>query len=183
MRAALARVTGVETQGAVKQRSFGDGVAVLRRGHRSVASISALAEAIRRGDADATVAALLTVPDGSITWLRDPLHEAGALRERAVAAYAPMIAAARAGDAAEALRALASFRLLCAHRHGPYGVAQWTDTVEDWLRAESQASSRARSPTRACRCSSPATTTSCACTTVTPASSSVATAWRWRRWR
>jgi exodeoxyribonuclease V alpha subunit len=134
MRAALARVTGTEPPGA-QQRSFGDGVAVLRRGHRSVAPISALAEAIRRGDADATVAAL-TVPDGSITWLRDPLSDASALREQAVAAYAPMIAAARAADAAGALRALASFRLLCAHRHGPYGVAQWTDTVEAWLRAE-----------------------------------------------
>ena len=135
MRAALVRVTRAEPPGAAQQRSFGDGVAVLRRGHRSVATISALAEAIRRGDADAAVAAL-TVPDGSITWLRDPLSDASALREPAVAAYAPMIAAARAGDAVGALRALASFRLLCAHRHGPYGVAQWTETVEDWLRAE-----------------------------------------------
>jgi exodeoxyribonuclease V alpha subunit len=111
MRAALARVTGAEPSGVAQQRSFGDGVAVLRRGHRSVAPISALAEAIRRGDADATVAAL-TVPDGSITWLRDPLGDASAMREQAAGAYKPMIAAARAGD------------------------AQWTDTVEDWLRAE-----------------------------------------------
>jgi exodeoxyribonuclease V alpha subunit len=135
MRAALERMTGTQPPGVAQQRSFGDGVAVLRRGHRSVASIGALAEAIRRGDADATVAAL-TVSDASITWLRDPLGDASALREQAVAAYAPMIAAARAGDAAEALRALASFRLLCAHRHGPYGVAVWTDTVEDWLQDE-----------------------------------------------
>jgi exodeoxyribonuclease V alpha subunit len=35
-----------------------------------------------------------------------------------------------------ALHQLTRFRLLCAHRHGPYGVAQWTDTVEAWLRAE-----------------------------------------------
>jgi exodeoxyribonuclease V alpha subunit len=135
MRAALARVTGAEPAGVAQQHSFGDGVAVLRRGHRSVAAISALAEAIRRGDADATVAAL-SVSDASITWLPDPLSDASALREQAVAAYAPMIAAARAGDAAGALRALAGFRLLCAHRHGPYGVAQWTDTVEDWLQDE-----------------------------------------------
>src|SRR6202167_3371260 len=107
MRAALARVTGTEPPGVAQQRSFGDGVAVLRRGHRSVAPISALAEAIRRGDADATVAAL-TVPDGSITWLRDPLGDASAMRQQALAAYMPMIAAARVGDATVALRALAS---------------------------------------------------------------------------
>ncbi|HEX3803019.1 MAG TPA: exodeoxyribonuclease V subunit alpha [Solirubrobacteraceae bacterium] len=135
MRAALARVTGAEPAGTAEQHSFGDGVAVLRRGHRSVAPIAALAEAIRRGDADATVTALAT-GESNVTWLRDPVAEPEVLRERALAAYAPLIAAARAGDAAVALHQLTRFRLLCAHRHGPYGVAQWTDTVEAWLRAE-----------------------------------------------
>ncbi len=132
MRATLARVIG-EAPAGPQQRSFGDGVAVLRRGHRSVAPIGRLAEAIRRGDGDGTVAALAT-DDGSITWIEDPLADPGVLREHAVSAYGPMIAAARDGDAETALRRLASFRLLCAHRHGPLGVAQWTDTVETWLR-------------------------------------------------
>ncbi|MGH2860839.1 MAG: exodeoxyribonuclease V subunit alpha [Solirubrobacteraceae bacterium] len=152
MRATLARVVGDASAGP-EQRSFGDGVAVLRRGHRSVAPIGALAEAIRRGDADATVAALTAEgevdaetateararPAGgaaSVTWIADPAADPGVLREHALAAYAPMIAAARAGDAASALRALASFRLLCAHRHGPLGVAQWTESVESWLREQ-----------------------------------------------
>ena len=146
MRAALARVTGAEPPAepslgepgaAVQQRSFGDGVAVLRHGHRSVAPIATLAEAIRRGDADAAVAALEAGGE-NIVWLRDPAAETdlGPLREHAIAAYAPMIAAARRGDQAAALQELGRFRLLCAHRHGPYGVTQWTRTVEDWLRAE-----------------------------------------------
>jgi exodeoxyribonuclease V alpha subunit len=132
MRATLARVTGAAVPGP-EERSFGDGVAVLRRGHRSVAPIGVLAEAIRRGDGDATVDALVT-GDDSITWIQDLSADAGPLREHAVAAYGPMIAAARASDATTALRQLASFRLLCAHRHGPLGVAQWTEAVESWLR-------------------------------------------------
>lgn len=124
-----------DASGKLSERSFGDGVVVLRHGHRSVAPIGTLAEAIRRGDGDATVAAL-EAGDGSIAWIREPLGDAGPLRTHAVAAYAPMIAAARAGDAASALRALAGFRLLCAHRHGPLGVTRWTEAVAGWLREE-----------------------------------------------
>ena len=35
-----------------------------------------------------------------------------------------------------ALDALGSFRILCAHRRGPYGVATWTARMEGWLAAE-----------------------------------------------
>jgi exodeoxyribonuclease V alpha subunit len=132
MRATLARVIGDAPPGP-EERSFGDGVVVLRRGHRSVAPIGRLAEAIRSGDADGTVAAL-GADGSSITWITDPVADPGVLREHAVAAYGPMIAAARIGDAQTALRQLSSFRLLCAHRHGPLGVAQWTESVESWLR-------------------------------------------------
>ncbi len=44
--------------------------------------------------------------------------------------------AAKVGDAPEALTALGRFRLLCAHRRGPGGVATWMGHVETWLRAE-----------------------------------------------
>jgi exodeoxyribonuclease V alpha subunit len=42
-------------------------------------------------------------------------------------------AAAQAGNAAGALEALGGFRLLCAHRRGPYGVHAWTARIETWL--------------------------------------------------
>ena len=135
MRAALARVTGTEPPGVAAARSFGDGVAVLRRGHRSVATISALAEAIRRGDADAPSPHSRPLRQHHLAedlfgvWAR-------CLREQAVAAYRPMIAAARVGDATTALHAARDFRLLCAHRHGPLGVAQWTENLESWLRED-----------------------------------------------
>ncbi len=151
MRAALASLTGdpaavtavaAATAAGARDRSsghrFGDGVVVLRRGHRSAAPIGVLAEAIRRGDGDATIAALRADAQAraAITWIRDPLANPAPLRAHALAAYLPMIAAARAGDAGAALAHLSRFRLLCAHRHGPLGVTHWTRSVEMWLQAE-----------------------------------------------
>src|SRR2546423_544416 len=56
-----------------------------------------------------------------------------AIREAGVAAGVAITGAARAGDARAALEALGGFRLLCAHRRGPYGVATWSARVEAWL--------------------------------------------------
>ena len=77
-----------------------------------------------------------------MTWLAvdiaDPAAEAALapVREAAELAARAVIAAARAGDAPEALRALGSFRVLCGHRRGPYGVAVWMARIEHWLAAE-----------------------------------------------
>ena len=46
-----------------------------------------------------------------------------------------MLDAARAGDARGALAELGAFRLLCAHRRGPYGAAGWMARVEAGLAA------------------------------------------------
>jgi exodeoxyribonuclease V alpha subunit len=135
MRAALERVTGEAPASGPSERSFGDCVAVLRRGHRSVAPIAALGEAIRRGDADAVIAAL-AAGDEEVVWLEDPLTDPGVLRNHALSVFTAVSAAARAGNAKDALRALTRFRLLCAHRHGPYGVDHWTRAVKTWLGTE-----------------------------------------------
>jgi len=58
------------------------------------------------------------------------------VRETATAAGRAVIAAAREGDAPAALEALGEFRMLCAHRRGPYGVSTWMPTVEHWLTGE-----------------------------------------------
>jgi exodeoxyribonuclease V alpha subunit len=58
------------------------------------------------------------------------------VRDQAVAAARAVAAAARAGAAAEAIAALGCFRLLCAHRRGPEGVATWTALMEGWLGGE-----------------------------------------------
>ncbi len=120
----------------------GESVEVLERVHRYGGGIARLAGAVRDGDADEAVAALRAAPD-EITWLGSdpddgaPLDAGLALvRERAVAAGAAVFDAARHGAAHDALASLGTFRLLCAHRRGPYGVSDWTSRVQAWLSAE-----------------------------------------------
>ena len=74
-----------------------------------------------------------------MTWLPvDPETDSALapVHDGAVAAARAVIEAAREGDAHRALEALGSFRVLCAHRRGPYGVATWTDRIERWLANE-----------------------------------------------
>ena len=120
--------------------AVGQGVVVLERVHRYGGGIARLAGAVRSGDADQAVAALRSAPE-EITWLASDLEDGAAaelplVRERAVAAGAAVFAAARDGAARDALAALATFRLLCAHRRGPHGVSDWTSRVQAWLGAE-----------------------------------------------
>jgi exodeoxyribonuclease V alpha subunit len=114
----------------------GRGVVMLEHVHRFGAGIARLADAIRQGDGDSTVAALRAAPE-EITWLPIDVDttEAGfeLVRDRAVAAGLAVVGAAREGDALEALAALGRFRLLCAHRRGPYGVSDWSSRVQAWL--------------------------------------------------
>jgi exodeoxyribonuclease V alpha subunit len=117
---------------------IGDGIVVLRRIHRFGGGIQRLAEAIRIGDADGAIAAL-GEEARDILWIEadaaDP-GDAGAfgpVRDGAVKTGRAVIEAARDGDAARALECLAEFRVLCAHRRGPYGVATWMPRIESWL--------------------------------------------------
>ncbi len=55
------------------------------------------------------------------------------VRDRAVTAGLEVAGAARQGAAEQALAALRRFRLLCAHRRGPYGVSDWTSRIQGWL--------------------------------------------------
>ena len=116
----------------------GDAVVVLDRVLRYGAGIARLADAIRRGDGDAAIAALTDEKAKDITWIAADAAEDDAavlepVRVAAVAAARDAIDAARRGDAAGALHALNAFRLLCAHRRGGHGVATWIDRVVAWL--------------------------------------------------
>ena len=117
---------------AAASTQIGRGIVVLERVHRYGGGIARLAEAIRRGDGDGTVAALAGAP-GEVTWVREDLQ---LVRERALAAARAVLRSARDGEALDALRALTRFRLLCAHRRGPYGVADWNQRVVGWLAGE-----------------------------------------------
>jgi exodeoxyribonuclease V alpha subunit len=135
-------VAGATCGGSATPASgIGAGIVVLDRVHRYGGGIARLADAVRRGDADGALAALRAAP-GEVEWLHVDVETAGAesvlelVRDRAVAAGRAVALAARAGAPADALRALGRFRLLCAHRHGPHGVSDWTSRVQAWLAAD-----------------------------------------------
>jgi exodeoxyribonuclease V alpha subunit len=114
------------------------GIVVLENVHRFGSGIAQLASAIRAGDAEAAVAILRDPPE-DIVWLpADPSTDDAppAVRDGALRSARATIEAARAGHAGDALRSLGTFRLLCAHRRGPYGVSTWTTRIESWLSAE-----------------------------------------------
>ncbi|HEX8204905.1 MAG TPA: exodeoxyribonuclease V subunit alpha, partial [Solirubrobacteraceae bacterium] len=118
-----------------------DGIVVLERVFRFGDGIAALADAVRRGDADRAVEVLRGEPEG-VRWSEDA---EAAIRDEAVAAAREVRAAALAGDPRAAIDALARFRVLCAHRRGDHGVAAWTARVEGWL-TERVAGFRADTP-------------------------------------
>jgi exodeoxyribonuclease V alpha subunit len=109
-------------------------VAALRTTHRYGAEISALAEALRTGDADAALE-VLAAGHESVEWVTDP-DPSSQVRATALPAALAVRDAAVSGDMARALAALERHRLLCAHRDGPYGVRHWNRRIEQWLAAE-----------------------------------------------
>jgi exodeoxyribonuclease V alpha subunit len=140
-RVELATVTGQRVpEGEGTEAAVGDGIVVLHKVHRYGKAIAALAEAIQRGDADAAIR-VLHKGGSNVEWIATdggPVAsgDVRAVRAAAVESGRTVIESARSGDAASAIAALGRFRLLCAHRHGPEGVATWMQHVEDWLRAE-----------------------------------------------
>jgi exodeoxyribonuclease V alpha subunit len=140
----LAHVTGQPVPAAegTKAAAFGKGVAVLGNEHRFGLAISALARAIREGNADEAMD-ILRAGDPRVQWIATDAAEAAPsedaladVRRLAVDTGRAVIGSARAGDARAAIDALGSFRFLCGHRRGPEGVATWMDTIENWLRSD-----------------------------------------------
>ncbi|WP_348520241.1 exodeoxyribonuclease V subunit alpha [Arsenicicoccus piscis] len=99
--------------------------------HRYGAAIGRLAEALRRGDADAVVDALQGGGD-EVRWLAEP-DPAPYLRAELTRQAVDLHQAAAAGDAERSLALVERHRLLCAHRSGPFGVRTWNHRIEGWL--------------------------------------------------
>jgi exodeoxyribonuclease V alpha subunit len=141
-RAQLEQVTG-QALGASDggpTSSIGDGIVVLRHGHRYGLAIEDLAKAIQRGQADEAMQ-VLAAGTSNVQWIATEADEPssaalGDVRALAVDCGRAVMEAAVAGEAKEAIAALGRFRLLCAHRRGPQGVTTWMAHVESWLRSE-----------------------------------------------
>jgi exodeoxyribonuclease V alpha subunit len=123
-------------------------VVVLTQEHRYGQEIADLAGAVRQGDAERALELAIATDGGDaagagaaapIRWIQSDAAAGAAapalapVRDAALAAFTPLISAARAGEVEVALGALSSFRLLCAHRHGRYGVSGWRTVIERWL--------------------------------------------------
>ncbi len=123
---------------------LGDSVVVLRANYRFRGSLAELAAAVRTGDGDRAIR-LLSSGDGSLRWVEvdDPVDWSGSaamaalqpVRMMALAAGTALFEGAVGGNGDAAVDALARFRVLCAHRHGPSGVSSWTRRIEEWLSA------------------------------------------------
>ncbi len=115
------------------------GVARLTRTHRYAAGggIAAIAQAVREARS-ADVVDLLRAGGPRRGVPRGPRHRARrrcaleVVRADVVVRSRAVVEAARAGDAATALTALDTHRLLCAHRRGTRGVAHWSALAQRW---------------------------------------------------
>lgn len=124
--------------GDLAERAAGAGVVRLQVVHRFSPKIQRVAEAIRSGD-PVRLRAALDRAGTAVEFVDADAAAAGrrltGLRDDVVATGRALLEAARAGRAEEALAALSTHQLLCAHREGPHGVSHWGGQVEAW-RAE-----------------------------------------------
>jgi exodeoxyribonuclease V alpha subunit len=152
-RSTLVEVSGVEVPASDppvlsdgSETPIGDGIIVLNRVHRFGAAIARLADAVRLGDTSAAFAALgggepgIELIDVDVT---SEFERAGSnasalapVRSAAVESIGRVFTAASDGDAARAIDALGSFRLLCAHRRGPAGALTWANRIESWVASD-----------------------------------------------
>jgi exodeoxyribonuclease V alpha subunit len=93
--------------------------------------IAALADAIRRGDADGAMDVLASRASEELTWVEDDDQEGLArLYQEAAASAARVVEAALSHDAEGGLREACRLKVLCATRFGPLGVFAWTNRIE-----------------------------------------------------
>ncbi|WP_280262497.1 exodeoxyribonuclease V subunit alpha [Nocardia wallacei] len=117
---------------AREQDRLRGGIIRLTRGRRFGGRIAELAVAVRAGDADTALA--LLADGGDELSLRAP-EETAAVRADVVRTARESTAAAERGAAGEALAAMESHRLLCAHRQGQFGVERWDRMAAGWVAA------------------------------------------------
>lgn len=115
----------------------GAGVVRLQHTWRYGGGIDLLARAIRSGDADRALDVL--AGDGDDVRLVETSERLSAtalasVEGQVVAVGRRMFEAAEHGATSAALQALEEHRVLCAHAHGPFGVARWERQVHEWIR-------------------------------------------------
>jgi exodeoxyribonuclease V alpha subunit len=128
--------------GAAREDGIDDAVTVLGavRRYDPGSAIARLATAVHAGDPDGAIE-VLAAGSAGVAWVdASPGDREGPellpVRTSVVDAYRHVDEAARRGHPTRALDAMAALRVLCAHRHGPAGVAGWVPLIERWLTEE-----------------------------------------------
>lgn len=130
----VSRLTGITLPGGRESESMGDAISMLRTGYRfgEEGGIGALARVVNAGD-QAGLAALMEQSHGDLAVVRpEPELFRSWLAARLLAGFAPCFAAP---GPAEALAAFNRFRVLCALREGPAGVAGVNGLAEQVFRS------------------------------------------------
>jgi exodeoxyribonuclease V alpha subunit len=109
-----------------------NGIVRLSRGRRFGGAIAELAVAVRDDQPDRALE-LLRSGAQDVSFLE--VDDAVPVQADVVTSARAVTAAAEAGEVDEALARLEGHRLLCAHRHGPYGVAEWDRRARGWVAA------------------------------------------------
>jgi len=138
-------------------RALAQQTATLRTSHRFAGDIGALARAVNGADAEAAAALLRKRADGDATWLeartpevavqlalegRGHAHAGGYRAYLEALALRPDDPSALDGWARGVLRLFEQFRVLCALREGPWGVAGLNAAIERALAARGWLSRR-----------------------------------------
>ena len=129
----VSRLTGITLPGGRASESMGDAVIMLRTGYRfgEEGGIGALARVVNAGD-QAGLAAFVQQNHGDLAVVRPaPELFRSWLAARLLAGFTPCFTAP---GPAEALAAFNRFRVLCALREGPAGIAGVNDLAEQVFR-------------------------------------------------
>jgi exodeoxyribonuclease V alpha subunit len=145
--ALIRRVTGQVVPLSTERWPLQDCIVELQTSRRfgAASDIGMLSRTVNRGDASETLAILERRADGSVRWQEPMLGPKYMLQlERCLApGYATYPSQ---GDPARVLQELGRYKVLCAHRHGPSGVAAMNQLTERILTREGCIRPRARSP-------------------------------------
>jgi exodeoxyribonuclease V alpha subunit len=124
---------------AEKAAPLSSSIALLSTNHRFSGALAGLAAAVRAGDTDAVVDAF-SAGDPALRWIAAEAGAGGIAAELLRPELKPwaesVVAAGREGNANQAMGLLGTRRVLCAHREGPGGMAEWNSLIEGWAHPE-----------------------------------------------